>query len=129
MFHHRSCPRDRWKILLPSRYNLTFYLPSIFRPLYHLRKWLQYSVQIRQTMWVTIGLVSDVHYHFLKSKNDLNKVCRAWRVMKLWYSSFLQLKTFQVSKYGLKLSLLKNSNFEFSNLISWKKTKNNILSW
>jgi hypothetical protein len=87
---------------------------TLFRPLYHMRKWLQYLVQIWQTphivswtMWVIIGLMTDLHYHFLKSKNDLHKVCRAWRVIKLRYSSLLQLKIISGFKSSLKLSLLK----------------------
>jgi hypothetical protein len=72
--------------------------------------------------WCTISL-SQI-------KNDPNKVCRAWRVMKLWYSSLLHLKSFRVSKHGLKLSLLKTIQiFEFSNLITWNNTKLNTLAW
>jgi hypothetical protein len=60
---------------------------------------LNYVSEHRINEWCTISL-SQI-------KNDLNKICRAWRVTKLWYSSLLQLKSFRVSKSGLKLSLLK----------------------
>jgi hypothetical protein len=63
------------------------------------QSFLNYVSEHSINEWCTLSL-SQI-------KNDLNNVCRACRVMKLWYSSLLQLKSFWVSKSCPKLSLLK----------------------
>jgi transposase len=74
-------------------------------------------------MWRVCQICITYYNHCLKWQSGLNKVCRSWWIMKLWYSTLFDLTLFSISKSRFSMS-----NFEFQNLgcSDFVKCKNDL---
>jgi hypothetical protein len=65
-------------------------------------------------------MYTNVYYHFVRWRNHQHKSCRSQWVLQLCCWWLIHLKSFNVSKYCLKLPHFEIQILNYSNKVGWK---------
>ena len=106
----------KWKSHEYKNWTTHQHLILLYRPFFHMTKWLKLCSQIL--------LISLIVNHFVIWKNGLYKSIRCWWVVQFLYSWLCHLELLSTSNLSFKFKIFQIQSLNSLNKVNWKNVRN-----